>query len=219
MKSTRADYERYAADYFRERCPELESPLLDAIDAYDKIRGKKRLNPKLLAQIVKAAKSSRRPLYENATDYLGNLTRNHPAARSAVEQMAIDPRSQVRFNAILCLTKSTPRSFTLRILRQGLRDKSARVRRKTADWAGRLRIHELVPVLEEALAIEKNAKAKATIEFELRLLRDGYILEGARDGGFEVTTFSSDGVAGRWVSRSELKRLGIKAIVADLADW
>ncbi len=218
MRSTREKYEPWLQDYLRKRYPELEPAMLAAIEAFDSIKSTRRTTPDLLAPIVEAASSSRRPLYENATGFLAVLTGEHDEARTAVAEMAVDPRSHVRFNAILCLAKVTPLQFTLRLIRQGLRDKSASVRRKAADWAGRLRIQEVVPELEEALEKEANRKAKDTIEFDLRLLRDGYILQPDEDDGFEVTTFLTDGgVTGRWVRRSELESRGLDVIVAELA--
>jgi hypothetical protein len=191
--------------------------LLAAINAFDTVLDENRLDATLLAPIVEAASSSRRPLYENATGFLGKLTAEYALARESVERMALDARSHVRFNAILCLKKATPLDFTFRLIRQGLRDKSANVRGKAADWAGRLRIREFVPDLEAAFTAEQNAKAKQVIEFELRLLRDGYILETAPDDGYNVTAFSSNGIGSRWVASSELEQRGIQDIIAELA--
>jgi hypothetical protein len=132
-------------------------------------------------------------------------------------RMAVDSRSHVRFNAILCLKKATPLDFTLRLIRQGLRDKSANVRGKAADWAGRLRIRQVVSDLEAALAVEKNKKARETIEFELRLLRDGYILTQETDGTFCVTAFTPNGCGSRWFKGPEIEQRGMEAIVAEFA--
>jgi hypothetical protein len=167
---------------------------------------------------VEAASSSRRPLYENAIGLLVKLTEQFAEARQAVVSMAQDSRSHVRFNAILCLGKSTPRALTLQLIRQCLRDKSARVRQKAADWAGRLRVREIVPDLEQAKSKESYAKARESIAFNLQLLRDGYILERNPDGSCDVSTFTNNGIAARWVSGSELKQRGIAAIVAELAN-
>ena len=59
----------------------------------------------------------------------------------------------------------------------GLVDKSARVRWKAADRAEKLEKVELIPELTAAVAAEKDAKTRGTIEHHLLLLRDGYILE------------------------------------------
>jgi hypothetical protein len=217
MTKTRAYYEPWLRDYLRKRQPDLEPQLLAAIDAYDTIQQENRLDAGRLAPIVAAASSSRRPLYENAAEFLGKLTGKYALARESVEKMAVDSRSHVRFNAILCLKKATPLDFTLRIIRQGLRDKRANVRGKAADWAGRLRIREVVPDLEAAFAVEKNKKARETIEFELRLLRDGYILEQEKDGTFCVTAFTPNGCGSRWFKKTEIEQRGMEAIVAQFA--
>jgi hypothetical protein len=216
MGKTRDKFEPWLRDYLRPRYPELEPALLRAIDAFDTIRRSRRITPQLLAAIVEAASSSRRPLFVHATTFLGKLTRRFKEVRDAVESMAKDKRNHVRFNAILCLDDSTPRPFTVQLLRQGLRDRSANVRMKAADWSGRLRVREIVPDLEMALARETHAEARATLEFKLKLLRDGYILEADKDGFF-VTAFTKDGIGMGWFSRSTLKERGIDAIVADIA--
>jgi hypothetical protein len=136
MKKTRAEYEPWLRDYLRKRQPDLVPPLLAAIDAFDAIQDENRLYESLLAPIVGAASSSRRPLYENATVFLGKLTTEYALARESVEKMAVDSRSHVRFNAILCLENATPLDFTLRLLRQGLRDKSAKVREQIRGQRG-----------------------------------------------------------------------------------
>jgi hypothetical protein len=217
MKKTRDYYESWLRDYLQKRQPDLVPPLLAAIDAYDTIQEENRLDAGLLAPIVAAASSSRRPLYENVTEFLGKLTTEYALARQSVETMAVDSRSHVRFNAILCLTKTTPLDFTLRIIRQGLRDKSATVRGKAADWTGRLRLRQVVPDLEAAFAVEKNTKARETIEFELRLLRDGYILEQEENGTFCVTAFTPIGCGSRRFKGTEIEQRGIEAIVAEFA--
>jgi hypothetical protein len=217
MKKTRAEFEPWLRDYLRKRQPDLEPQMLAAIDAFDIIQEENRVDSALLAPIVEAASSSRRPLCENATSFLGKLTGEYVLARESVDRMALDSRSYVRFNAILCLGKATPLDFAIRLIRQGLRDKSAHVRKKAADWAGSLRLREAVPDLESALTVETNTKAKETIEFELRLLRDGHILEPDSDDGFFITAFISNGVGGRWVSRVELEQRGIETIIAEMA--
>jgi hypothetical protein len=60
----------------------------------------------------------------------------------------------------MCIGKASPKSFKLKLPRQGLRDKSAKVRLKAADWAGRQRLREVVPDLEFAFAAEEAQLAK-----------------------------------------------------------
>lgn len=175
MTSARQRYAPWIHSSLRKRWPELEAAFVAAIDAYDSIHDDQIVTAETLRPIIDAASSSRRPLYENVTGLLGELTERFPEARDAVEKMSVDRRSHVRFNAILCLRKATPASFAILMLRRALRDKSAVVRQKAADWSGRLRMREIVDDLEAALRMEKHPKTRDTIEFDLRLLRDGYI--------------------------------------------
>jgi hypothetical protein len=88
MKKTRAAYEPWLRDYVRKRQPDLEPPLLAAIDAFDTIQDKHRLDATLLAPIVEAASSSRRALYENVTGFLGQLTGEYALAQALREWLS-----------------------------------------------------------------------------------------------------------------------------------
>lgn len=211
----RERYEAWINNTLRKYWPDLEPALCAAIDAYDSIQQAGTTSEDTLRPIIEAACSSRRPLYENVTGLLGALAEQFTAARDAVEKMSIDRRSQVRLNAILCLTKAMPASFSMRLLRQALCDKSAVVREKAADWAGRLRMRQLVPDLEAAFRAEKRAATRDTIEFEMRLLRDGYIFKPAKDSGYFLTTYTKQGVKGRFVRQSDVDSRGLDAIIQE----
>jgi hypothetical protein len=163
----RPDFEPWIESYLRKRFPELELPLLNAVRAYDAVEADLGVDPTLLKPLLEAASNARVPLYENATELLGALAVNHEAARQAVIEMASNSKAQVRFNAILCVNESAPRSFALQIVRNRLYDNSARVREKAADWAYRCRLNELVPDLTVALEQESSANAKSCIRFAL----------------------------------------------------
>jgi hypothetical protein len=216
MKKARELYDSYLCE-LREKHPQDEPVMRAALDAFDAIQAEGKVTQRLLEPIVQAASDSRKMLFEIPVDFLDQLTGSYGEAREAVATMAVDKRSHTRFNAIMCIGKAAPKSFKLELLRQGLRDKSSKVRLKAADWAGRQRLRELVPDLEDALAAEDNDKARATIEFELRLLRDGYILVTERDGTVRVTAFTPNGCGSRWFEQTEIDQRGIKTIVAELA--
>ena len=48
-----------------------------------------------------------------------------------------------------------------------MRDKSSRVRRKAADWAGRLRCTALLPALQHALSVEQNVENQHVMHYEI----------------------------------------------------
>lgn len=216
MPNLRKENEAWLNGALRKRCPESVDLMAAAFDAYDMIEKHQKVTPKLLACVVDAASTSHVWIYETAADMLGKLTETFFEARDAVSGMASNPKSHVRFNSILCLKKMTPKPFSLQILRQCLRDKSARVRQKAADWSGRLRLRKITPDLEKAALCEKNVKVRETIDFDLRLLRDGYILKPAKGDRVWVTTFTHEGTISFGYSTAELKQRGIEAIIAEL---
>lgn len=216
MTKARELYDSYLRE-LRDNHPQDEPVMRAAIEAFDAIQAGEKVTQRLLQPIIQAASDSRKMLFEIPVDFLDQLTGKHAEAREAVSKMAEDKRSYTRFNAIMCIGKAAPKSFKLQLLRQGLLDKSSKVRLKSADWVGRQRLRELVPELEQALAVETNEKARSTIEFEVKLLRDGYILEAEKDGTVRVTAFTPNGFGSRWFERPEFERRGIEAILAEFA--
>lgn len=171
VSSTRAEFASWIDGYLRKRHPELEAPLLNALDAFDAIAGSASSNEDTLVPLLEAAKSTRVPLYENATTLLGKLADRNEFVRAAVTEMAADPRAHVRFNAILCIAENDhPSEFGLRLVEARLRDKSARVREKAADWALRCRMVKLLPTLRRALQGETNERARECIAYAVQEL-------------------------------------------------
>jgi hypothetical protein len=216
MALSREIYENWIRDTIEPRCPELVRPIRDALDAFDAIQRAGRADAERLMPIVEAAQSHRRPLYDMAVGLLQELTADFAEARESVARMASDKRSQVRFNAVISLGARTPRDFSGEVIRQALRDKSAKVRQKAADWAQRRGMAEIVPDLAAALAVESHAATKETMEFNLPLLRDRYLLKKDGAAGFLITIPYARGISTRRVSQEELDAKGISAIIAEV---
>lgn len=167
MTTTREDYASWLDKYLRPRYPELECALLAAIDAFDQAKVAPSFTRPLIQPLIDAARSPRIPLYENATELLRNLAVVHPAAQDAVIEMAGDAQAHVRFNAILCVSTTSPGRFGVGIVQRGLLDRSARVREKAADWASRCKMHELLPDLRRMLSAEPHPGTRACIEYSI----------------------------------------------------
>ena len=212
MVKTRDHFERWFSERSGPRKPKDEASLLAAADAFDSIQKRRKVTPQLLEPIVAACAWPPTSLSANASRFLSILANQYVEAGHAVEMMASDGRWQVRFNAVLCARKEAPVDLNVKILRIALRDKSARVRGMAACHAGILEIQELICDLEQALKCEKDPKAKDSIDFELKLLRDGFTVEPASKGQFVVCTRFNRGTTSRFVSKAELDRLGPKAI-------
>jgi hypothetical protein len=216
-QTQRDRFQPWIENSLRPRFPELEAPLMAAIDAFDAVQQTGKLPPESLRPIVDAVSSPRTLLYENACGFMRTLSAEWPEVNAAILAMSQSSKAHIRFNAILCLGKSTPSDIVEKVLKSGLLDKSSRVRIKAADWIGRLRKAEFVPELTAALSIEQNVEARSTIEFELRLLRDGYILEPASGGSYDITVYIEEGgVRSSYVSQETLNKLGIEKVASKL---
>lgn len=189
----------------------------NATEAYDSIIETMDATPEKLQPIVAALSDKRRLVFESLTILAATLTEEFEAARQAVEVMMEDRRQHVRFSAILCIGNWGPRDFAVRLIRKGLKDRSSRVRWKSAEIAACLRIKELLPEVEAALGNEADTQAKRSIEFSLKLLRDEYILEQDRDGNWMMTIqVPTGGLSGQIVSASEIDVHGAAAIAKKL---
>jgi hypothetical protein len=172
--------------------------------------------PEMLAPVVAAASSKRAALWGSSTDFLAEFTREHPAARDAVREMAARRDAKARFNAVLSIGRGAPRDFRIGVLRQLIGDKSAAVRWRAAESAAWVHdLSELLPDLERVLAAEKNVKTKRTLDDAVRILRDGHIAEREPDGRWrlnyrgpqrESVTF--------WADAADVERDGVPAVVA-----
>lgn len=218
MPLSRERYESWIASRLEPRFPELAARLRASLDALERIRAQERIDPPDLDPLVDLLRSSRRPLYENGADLLRELTAERAEVRDVVAELARDNKAHVRFNAILCLSDLTPREFSVTILRQALSDSSARVRQKAADWALRLKLGELVPDLERASLHEKQAANKKTIDFSLRLLRNGYVVEEVGGDSVSITVPRKGSIVGRYFSRAEFEAKGAAALAAEMQD-
>ncbi len=74
-----------------------------------------------------------------------------------------------------------------------------------------------MPELTAAAEAEQNEKARESVKFELKLLRDGYILTETDDDRYTLTVASRSGVTSRFVDRADLEGRGIEAVVRELA--
>jgi hypothetical protein len=117
---------------------------------------------------------------------------------------------------LCCLLPDTPANISDRLLRNGLTDKSSWVRWKAAEKIGTFERKDLLPPLEAAYSAEKNPKARAEIELEMRLLRDGHIVKPGTPSGFYVTVRMKNGIRSGYVTEEAMQQKGIQAIAAEL---
>jgi HEAT repeat protein len=216
MGKQRDRFEAWFARWRGVRTPDEEAAVLAFADAYDAAVQSGKLSPDQLATVVDAASSPRALLWMNATELLADLAIRWEIAAQVVAKMFASRQSHIRFAALCCLRADTPMKISNGLLRNGLIDKSSRVRWKAAQKIGDLERNELLPELEAAFSSEKNAKARREIELHLRLLRDGHIVKPSTPSGFDVTVRIKGGILSGHVTREAMQEKGIDAIAAEL---
>jgi hypothetical protein len=217
MGEMRDHYENWIQRQLEDQCPDLVEPIRAAVRAYERILASFKCSGRSLQVIVDAACSTRVALSSCGGHLLANLTVIHQAARDAVLGMSEDRQSHVRINAIHLVSAGIPHAFSVPIIQKGLNDRSATVRRIAADRALHLNLKSLVGDLQSQLARETDERTKKAIDYSLRLLRDGYILKPKGKGEYCLTVPTLyGGVAGRFVTKQELKKKGIQALVAEV---
>ena len=149
--------------------PELVLGLLTALES---IAAQSQPTAVSINAAVKGVSSHRVPVYETASYILGDLATYDQGTLQALVELSHSTDSRVRHNALLCLRDETPTAAVYEMLERSLRDKSSRVRRKAADWAGRLRFNAVLPAIHQALQIESNAETRYVMAVEVQRLQN-----------------------------------------------
>jgi hypothetical protein len=211
---TKAD--RYRKLYGRRR-DDLLSILLPVADAYDTAQHSGEFTPECASVIANAACHPRLLVAMNASELLQSLSNRWPELiAQAVFKLFGNPNANARFAAICSLTKSMPQDVLTEILRNGLKDRSARVRWKAADRIDHLEQKGLLLDLTAATSVEKNAKTCRTMEHHLKMLRDGYVADKEVDDEVYLWIRTPKGTSGRQVPTDVIKKNGIEAVIQDL---
>jgi hypothetical protein len=216
MMYRREAYEQWIQDYLKPRYPELVRDFRACLNGYERIKTNNRVDKRSLNSVFRAACSPRAPLFNTATGFLRELSAYSPEANEVILAMAADKHWYVRCHALLSLGQETPSDIVRVILQKSLQDQSSSVRGLAARKAQFLRVSKVIPDLENQLAIEPHPGTKYSIDFHLRLLRDGYFLE-RKDGDYILVWIpTNDGMVGRMVSQEDVDTKGINAIISKL---
>lgn len=208
--------ERYRQRYGR-RGDDLLSKVLPAGAAYDRAQQTGELTETDIATIVDAAGQARLLVAMNATELLQSLSLRWPAAATrAIVDLFASTKAHARFAALCSTTEHTEPEVLRTILQRGLTDKSSRVRWKAADRAERLERRDLLSDLQQAIAAEKSAKTRQTLQYSHEMLRDGYIVKDAVNGRVMIWLRTPRGSSGHEVDVAAIKEKGIASVVAEL---
>jgi len=156
MEYDRAYIGDHVRRYVKPYRAELEAPLLNAFDA---LATSRKLPMPTLAKLASGVSDEKASVYETCAEFLGEVAEGDARALNLIIELSQSNRASIRHNALLCLTAKHDPNVVGVVIGRALRDKSARVRRKAADWTQRLGLRTMEGDLVEALSDEKDAGA------------------------------------------------------------
>ncbi|AEV68383.1 HEAT repeat domain-containing protein [Acetivibrio clariflavus] len=151
---------------------------------------------------------------EYSGKYAAKLSHNFNEPKELFYKLANDSNSKIRFNAVTLMLCKPTEDVIEYVLSKCVNDKSSSVRRKVADVCCRLNQVKMIGILENQFALEKNESVRRSMDFSIRLLRDGYILEEKDTDMCNLLVETCEGeILGVILKKSVISEFGIKAIV------
>ena len=193
-------------------------PAYKALDTFEALAERSSIAKEALAPMVEAARSPYVVAWDIGMRFLSRLGAKHPAAREVMGELMSKGKAAEKVRVLGALWDHLPKSFCLTLIRQGLKDRSKRVRQSAADVARCLILSEMIEDLCQAGSVEREAVTKWQIEHAVALIRDGYHLYVGPDGRETFVVRISDGFPARllypgpgWCTEDDIKQKGPKA--------
>lgn len=195
--------------------------IFDALDAWDLAAVRPTLSATDLEPLLKAAKHANLLPRRIGISLLTLLAQVHEAARQALLTLLDSKRAVTRWQCITHIhsyrIKNLPKEFIEQIIRKGLDDRLPRTRQAAADLMMCYQRKDLLSLLENKLAVEKDAATVKSFQFVIPLVRDGYFLEEEPDGQLRLTSWTPYSVGSQPISKEDATSDKIKKIIAE--DW
>jgi len=168
VESTQAwlDYRHEADD--KKRAGQI------ALTVQRKLRKRKSISVEDLEPIMEAIRSPYMVSWEPGQSALSKLAGQHSEARDAWESILKERSAKVRGLAFAYLGDHVPKSFCLKLLRQGLQDRSKEIRRLAAHYSRVLDLTEMIDDLIKLQKTETNTDVQNQLEYSIDLFQQGF---------------------------------------------
>jgi hypothetical protein len=215
--SVNKSHDKWIQEYLIPRHPELVSPILDARQIAETALKSGLLSDPMAERLERYCLDSRSVLSENVAVILGQLTEHFESAKTVIERLASDAKVRRRSNALVAVDSATVlTSWHECVILRALTDRSTKIRLLAASKALRRNLRSAIPLLQSALASERNESAKRELRYNLDLLQTGYHLQ-QRNGSNWLTIKSGEGTLSAFVSDDDLRAKGLAACAAELS--
>ena len=156
-----------------------------------------------------------------AGDFLCRLSYNYKQAEEIFIRLSHDKDSMVRFNNLTNLLRWPNKKIIDIVLKNGLNDKSTRVRGKTGDVIDRLQLKRYSRILPAYIEREENAKVKESLKYGLYWITHDFKLNRKDKYGYDVWIKTATGMMGLTLNEKQYKNIDkvIKAVRKDWISW
>ena len=181
--------------------------LSDLIDCIYDIQETKSLTDKHLLTLEKGLKQPYELVFcDYSGKYLCCLAHSFDSVKNLILRLSSDKQLRIRFNIVTIMLYNPPPEIIYSVLINGLKDKSFKIREKSADIALRLEYKEIYKNIDDLVSNEENTINADKIKFYRDLALNGYILKETCNG-FDLTVKTKNGFTGRILDKNDLKSL------------
>jgi hypothetical protein len=213
LRTKRDELAEWIRDYLQPNFSALVAPLLEAADAFDRLKSGRDPGDKDLAKLVEVASTRSSLIGDAVAPMLGELAQTLPSARAAIVQLSKNRQLEARINALAALESFGVCETHEEVTKNLLHDRTARVRELAADKIRKWRLISLLPDLEIAIGRERNSAFKKTLELQRDLIRDGYRVDRMSAQELEVTFQKpGGGLVTKFVNETEWQAKGLSGI-------
>jgi hypothetical protein len=190
-----------------------------ALDAWDAAAVASTVTLKQLDPILEAARHASLGTRMIGLSLLILLAQVHEAPRQGLLSLLDSKRAVTRWQCITHIdyyrVKDLPSEFIEQIIRKGLDDRLKRTRQAAGDLLMRYQRKDLISLLENKLAVEKDAETVKSFQFVIPLVRDGYFLEKGVEGELRLTCWTPYSIGSQPISKQDASPEKIKKIIAE----
>jgi|SRR5688572_4557571 len=201
--------------YLTKTTSRYKKIMSDLIDAGYEIQKKKKVTDKHFKLFEKAVREPYLVVFCHlAGEFLCTLSYTYEEAEEIFIRLSQDRDSNVRLNNITNLLRWPTKKIIDIVLKNGLNDKSTRVRAKVGDVISRLQLKRYARILPRYIEKEENVEVKKRLEYGLFWITHEYEVKKSEIKGYDLWIKVGTATIGLTITFKEYK--DIDNVVAEI---
>ncbi len=200
----------------RPRFPLLADNALEAYEIATQAGIDAKLSSADLSRLEEFCLSRSSMLRDWALEVIGALAQGFPSAAELLLRFAAKGRADVAVSAVAALHNLNNLELFQRVVSNGLRHKSKKVRELSASKILTFEMTTLFEQLEYAVSSETDAECKKSLEFSFNLVKDGYVVTRLDSGEIYVTVAMGRGLCSQLFTEQKFHEIGLASILESI---